>query len=437
MATIANPIAGASPNVGGDSPAVAELDPVESLPAEGSDPTVDNTSEPEGEVDDVNQPEAGTEGAEGESREDGRLIPKWMRAMKEADPEGYKQAKSVLFNLKGREAIHPTVQAAREDHDLVQSLGGKEGATKLQEDSVFFKEAANQFLKGDQAFVKDLWEEDPIAAALHVSPMLDEFKARDLEGYKSTVARIWQNDFKQLNFAPALKDLANAIKAGDKDTASAIANSIQEWHDSILNVASRAEDPRVKTLLAERNKQHETREQTQKQEFLKSYQTETINTVVADAGKVFDSFFRGRKIDAEDRTDLLRESLTIANKAVLADKAFLEQRDKHLARGDSHAAQRLTKARYAQEMNAAVKRIARRYGLSAGPAKPNTPTPQKDNNNQPKAVQGYSNINARPQVDQIDQAATARANGGDFAGSIVSKRAVLRDGRKVSWAHIK
>src|ERR1700675_1545734 len=106
----------------------------------------------------------GTKPGDTEVREDGRLIPKWMRALKETDPEGYKKAKTDLFELQGRRSVHPTVQAAREEHDLVQSLGGKDGVGKLREQSSFYSEAANQFLKGDPAFVKDLWEEDRIAA---------------------------------------------------------------------------------------------------------------------------------------------------------------------------------------------------------------------------------------------------------------------------------
>lgn len=431
MSTVPNAIAGASSNVDGGSSSIAELDPVASLPTEGPDSPVDADAPlPEGEV--VDQPEAGADDPKGEVREDGRLIPKWMRAMKESDPEGYKAAKSVFFSMKERESIHPTVQAAREEHDLVQSLGGKEGATKLQEDSVFFKDAANQFLKGDPAFIKDLWEEDAIAAALHVSPMLEEFKARDLDGYKSTIARIWENDFKRLNFAPALQDLQSAIQRGDKASASEIAKSIQQWHDSILDVSKRAEDPRVKTLLAERNKAHETRQQSQQQEFLKTYQTEAVNEVVGEAGKVFDSFFKGRKIDAEDRTDLLREALGLANKAVIADADFIKQRDAHLARGDSHSAKRLTKARYNQEMTIAVKRIARRYGLVSGQARqPQSQQQQKPNNGQGvQPAQGYAFVNARPQPEQINRRLTTNE-------MIISKKAILNDGRKVDWSKVK
>lgn len=433
MGNTPNVIAGAGSNVDSGSTAVADLDVADPLAAtDDVDSSATDTPDSEG-GDDGSQPEAGAEGAVGDTtKEDGRLIPKWMRAMKEADPEGFKQAKSVLFSLKERENIHPTVQAAREEHDLVQSLGGREGATKLQDDAGFFKEASSQFLKGDPAFVKDLWTEDPIAAALHVSPMLEEFKAKDLAGYKSTIARIWEHDFKALNFAPALKDLRDAIAAKDATTAMQIAQSIQSWHDSIIDESRKGEDPRVKTLLAERNKGHETRQQAEQAEFIKAYRTEASNEIISEGGKTFDSFFRGRKLDKDDRNDLLRESLTIANRAIEADKEFITQRDNHLKRGDSHSALKLTKARYAREMSEAVKRVARRYGLVSGQAKPNQAQPQKPNTNggQPAAAQGFTVVSARPEAEQIDHRRTT-------SEMIVNGRAILNDGRKVDWSKLK
>jgi hypothetical protein len=428
MGTTPNVVAGASSNVDGGSPAVADLEPVVPLTTDSPDSSTQDTPDLGGEVDEFGQPKTKVDDAA--AVEDGRVIPKWIRDMKEANPEGYKAAKADFFSHREYKSIYPTVQAAREANDLIQSLGGAQGAQKLQEEATFFKDASNQFLKGDPAFVKDLWEEDPIAAALHVQPMLEEFKARDFEGYKSSIARIWANDFKRLNFAPALSDLAAAIKGKNFDAAAEIANSIQTWHDSIMDVASRAEDPRVKTLLAERTKQHETRQQSEREEFLKGYRTEATNAVVSEGEKVFDSFFRNRKIDKEDREDLLRESLSIANRAVIADKSFTEQRDKHLQRGDSAAAMRLTKARYAQEMTEAVKRVARRYGLVSGQPKGSTQQQQQRPGNQPQPQQGFVAVKERPQAEQINRRATTN-------DMILAGRAILNDGRKVDWSALK
>lgn len=423
--------------------ATADIDPTAGLntsvvdpPAEGAQPSDDGTPteeiapKPEGEE---LAPEPGTgEGEQPEVKEDGRVIPQWMKELQKNNPEAYKKAKADLFEMRDRRSVHPTVQAAREEHELIESLGGRKGAETLREDASFFKDAANQFLKGDPSFVKDLWDEDKIAAALHVQPMLDAFKTNDLDGYRSTIARIWSNDFKGVGFAPALHNLINAINSGDKANASAIAKTFQEWHDDIVGLAQKADDPRIKTLLADRARQHETKQQTEHQEFLKSYRTEAVNTVVEEGTRVFDSFFKNRKLDSEDRNDLLRETLAIANRAVVNDKDFTAQRDKHLERGDSVSAIRLTKARYAREFADSAKRVARRYGLVSGPAKPNQPTQKPNGQPAPKGPAGYVAVNVRPQPEDID-----RSYGKTTNEDIISKKAILRDGRKVTWAHLK
>ena len=415
-----------------------ELDP--SLSPDGG---VQVEDEPSTEVVEGEQPPTtGKPGEDkGEIREDGRLIPKWMRALKETNPEGFKKAKADLFELMDRRQLHPTAQAAREEHDLVQSLGGKEGVAKLRENDRFYSEAADQFLKGDPAFVKDLWEEDPIAAALHVQPMLENFKAKDFEGYRTMTARMQKQELDAVGFGPALRNLIDAIEKKDFETALNIlvkgrdaqgnASNFVSWYNSIHDIASKAEDPRVKSLLAERAKARDTERQTERSEFLKGYRSEAINTVVSEAEKVFDSFFKGRKLDPEDRLDLIRDAVKLANQKVEADKAFMEDREGHLTHKDSHSALQLTKARFARELPEAVKRIARRYGLTSGTPGNGTQRQQQQPPGGGKPLeQGWTAATARPDPMDIDRSRTSN-------DMILSKRAIMKDGKKVDWSKLK
>lgn len=391
------------------------------------DTSTSTTDEGTGDTTSVVEP--GTEGQPTSAKEDGRTIPQWIKGLQETNPAAYQKAKTDFFDHRERRSIHPTVQSAREEHNLVQSLGGTNGVTKLREDAGFFKEAAGQFAKGDPAFVKDLWDEDPIAAALHVSPMLDAFKTRDIEGYKSMVARMWDKEFKDVGFATGLQSLQQAIQAGNKEDALALLKSFGDWKESITGLANRAEDPRVKTLLAERAKNHETKQQSERQDFLKGYRTEAINTVEADGRKVLESFFRDAKMDETDRRDLLKDMLTAANRAVLADKTFVETRDRHLANGDSHSALQLTRARFAQEFTSASKRIANRYNRGVIPPTPKPGTP----GTQPgvKVDPGWVAVTTRPDPSEIDRNKTTNEM------IISGKRAILKNGKKVDWSNLK
>ena len=390
-------------------------DPASSTETEVVDETIDN------------QPEPTLTETDGPADE--RKLPNYVKALKEADPKGFAKAKTEFFDLAARRSVHPTVQAAREEHELVTQFGGREGISKLREDGQYFKTAAQQFLKGDPAFVKDLFDEDPIAAELHVPHFLEAYRTKNFDGYKTTLAQLWDTEFKNVGFDNAFEFLESAITAGEKDKALGALKSFRDWKTSISETARRGPSPREKALLAERAKQHETREQSERDDFHKSYRTDALNQVVEDGSKVFDSFFKGRKIDAEDRTDLLREAFAFANRAVQGDKQFVEQRDAHLAAGDAAAALKLSRARFAKEMPEAVKRVARRYGMIAGPAKP-TPTGDKPNQPGAQPAAGFVRVNARPNPDDIDRAKSTRE-------MLQAGRAILKNGRKIDWAHLR
>lgn len=429
-----------------------------SVGADGTAGGVPTESQPEGDAGDGGDAEPivpdgeGDEGAEGAgdgkgegtgegegegegvaTPEDGRVIPPYIRKMKETDPASYKEAKAQFFDLRSRRAVHSTVQAAQADRDTIESLGGSEGIGKIQGEITDFHTLSSQFTKGDPAFVKDLFEQDPIAASLHVQPMLDAMKAADVEGYKGLLARTWQGEFTQVGLPNALKALGAAVEAGDKAKAVELLGAITNWQQTITDFASRAEDPRVRTLLAERTKQAEGKEKADKDTFIKSYETEAVNTVVADAAKVFDSFFRNRKLSKDDRDDLLRECFRAADGSIASDKAFHEQKNAHLSRGDSKAALKLVKARYASAFPEAVKKVLRRYGMLSG--KPGAKQPVIQNQGGagggkgPVSVAGFTKVNVRPRAEEIDRRKTTDSD-------IINKRATLKDGKKISWAHL-
>jgi hypothetical protein len=386
-----------------------------------------------------------------EPKEDGRIIPAHIRALKDTKPEEYKRAKTDFFDLRDRRTVHPTVQAAREEHELIQSLGGNEGITQLREDGQFFKQAAQQFLRGDKAFYSDLWEEDQTAAETGLPIMLELAREKSKDVYDAVLSRVWDEEFKLAGWDRQINALAQAIENGEKERAITLVEAFHNWRKGYTSKAQRAEDPRLKRLMAERASEQENKSKTEQETFLNSYKAAALNAVASDTEKMFDSYFKGRKItapdrseaDEDDRKDLLREILSLAVRKAGEDQEFIRQREQHLKNGDSNAALKLTKSRYAIVLPDAVKRVARRYGMLAGNPKP---APTKENGAGPsgaqpaKPAQGFVNVNERPQRTEINQEATARLaakEGLTWQDLVVGGRAVLNDGRKVSWAHLK
>src|SRR5271170_6960580 len=125
----------------------SEAEPITGTPAEGGDaPPPEGEQEPGAESD--QPPREGTE-------EDNRVLPKWIRGLKEADPEGFKRAKTDFFDLKERRTDFPTVADARKAKSTIEALGGTAGIAEMQEDRDYFKGAATKFLDGDPGFAQE------------------------------------------------------------------------------------------------------------------------------------------------------------------------------------------------------------------------------------------------------------------------------------------
>src|ERR1700675_4555348 len=98
--TGATSIGGAGPSEG-----ATEVDPNVELESVDSPSTkVQDVEEPSTEVVEGEEPQGGKPG-DTEVREDGKLIPKWMRALKKSAPKGKKKAKTDLFELRGRSSV--------------------------------------------------------------------------------------------------------------------------------------------------------------------------------------------------------------------------------------------------------------------------------------------------------------------------------------------
>jgi hypothetical protein len=90
----------------------------------------------------------------------------------------------------------------------------------------------------------------------------------------------------------------------------------------------------------------------------------------------------------------------------------------------------LTKSRYARELPEAVKRVARRYGLVSGTPAQRTGQPQPNTPGAPKPEAGWVAVNQRPTPEEIDRSLTSNE-------MIISKRAILKNGKKVDWRALK
>src|SRR5690348_14275190 len=406
---------GITSSIAESQPAVEETQPVQTdgqqTPVEGAQPS--------GE-----QPEQ-------RASEDGRVIPKWIRDMQKANPKGYQQAKNDFFSLREFRQVFPSVADARQAKEQLELVGGTEGLSELQTTNGEFKSVAQQFFDGDPAFVDDLANEDPLAFGTHVPHTLDKFKEIDEAGYNREMARRITGEHDAVQLRQQLVSAYQAIKADNKDEALRILYAIAGWHDRLAEIGKQEDDPRFVKLREELKTERQQTQANATKELNAEYRTNAEKAITEKASALLDSYLAGRKIEPDDRNQLMQNVMYAANSEVLKDANFQKQlslqRERAISLRNSSSAVRFAVARYEQALKLAVERQARLMGVSSKAAIPGNKPAPNGNKPVPKAIDGFEYVTQSPPNNEIDRSQTTRE-------MVLKQRAVLKGGRKVTWA---
>lgn len=409
-----------------------EAEPIEGAPVEGADPP-----QPEGEQ------QAGAESDQpqgDEAGEDGRVLPKWIRSLKEGDPEGYKKAKTDFFDLRERRTDFPTVADARKAKQTLELVGGEAGLAEIQADNAEFTGISKDFLNGDPKFATDLFEQDPIAAAQHMPHMLEALQKIDGQAYNRLIAKQFAREFQAhaingQTLFDSLKTVYGLMKEGKGEEALAGLNAIALWHNRITELSKQEENPEVKKLRDKIKADEQARTNEGQKAFLTSYRDEAQKAVKDGATQLVTQFLGTRKLDAESRNLAVNNTISLANDLLNDGKTFpnfAKQRDLLFQRGDKAALLRYVNSAWKQALDMSVKRVMRLVGgggTAPAPKGQGTP-PGKPGAGAPKSDPGFLKVNERPNPISIDRQKSP-------ASMILNeRRAVLKDGRKVTWAHL-
>lgn len=415
-----------APNAGAvgseSTSSIAESQPAaeetQALGTEGQQPVAEGT-QPSGE-----QPEQ-------QPSEDGRVIPRWIRDMQKANPQGYQQAKNDFFSLRSYRQVFPSVAEATKAREQLELVGGPDGLADLQTTNGEFKSVAQQFFDGDPAFVNDLAAEDPIAFGTHVPHTLDKFKEIDETGYNREMARRITGEHEAAQLRPQLVAAYQAVKSGNTDDALRILNAIAGWHDRLAEIASQEDDPRFTKLREELKAERQQSQEKATKELNTEYRTNAEKAITEKATALLDSYLAGRKLSPEDRNQLMQNVLYAANSEVQKDATFLKQlslqKERAISLRNSSAAVRFAVARYEQALKLAVERQARLMGVTSKPAANGGNAAPNGNKPAPKAIEGFEYVTQPPSDKELDRSQTTR-------DMILKQRAVLKGGRKVTWA---
>lgn len=431
------PSVGASEGGGGEATTPAaptgEAEPIEGAPIEGAE-----QPQPEGDQ----EPGAESDKPKGEdASEDGRVLPKWIRSLKDADPEGFKKAKTDFFDLRERRTDFPTVADARKAKQTLELVGGEAGLAEMQADNAEFSAISKKFLNADPQFASDLFEQDTISAVQLVPHVLEQLQKHDGAAYNRLVAKQFSREFeaRAINGGTIRAALERAFAAAPQGEAGQAIrdelNAIASWQDKVTQLAKQEENPEVKKLREKIKADEQARTSETQKAFTASYRDEAVKANTGEAERLVTQYLGTRKLDPESRNLALRNTISLANELLLDGKSFpdfAKQRDLLFQRGDKAALVRYVTSAWKQALAKSVQRVMRLVGGGATPANgkgaAQAAGAKPTANGAKPAPQGYIKVKERPDPRLIDRSKSP------FSQIMNEQKATLKDGRKVTWA---
>ena len=348
--------------------------------------------------------------------------------IKAENPDVGKILTKSIFRLAELDREFPGgLTDVRELRDKVEELGGITGIEQKIEGATELQELAVQFDAGNPAFVDDMVASNPESFAALAPVVFAKFAELQPESYAAYVGRVVYSDFTRNGLPLMLQRLADFIPA-DNPKAAELYNSIWGYLEGFKALADK---PMATARPRQEQRQPDASAQREEQLRAREWKVERDSVQRSIVREAETSTLAGRKPNNEEGAQI-RELFLIRSKST-ADKLFPGWGDKSqrfIKNGD--------KAGYIRYMTAIYRRVVPEAMASAvnstlrGSRKPAATT----NGAQPKkpvaagaaqqANGDWKPVSAEPGTWDIDMNRTNTA-------MLQQNRAILRDGRRVSW----
>ena len=315
--------------------------------------TGDSDSAPPSEVEGAEPPAEGAEQPEGEADAeaeefDGRMVDAKTRsalaALKKVDPasakllsDTYHRTARIIKDV-GAENLSQAVNKVAAMAATLESVGGAEGLTTLNEEVEGFRNEATQFANGDPALPRALYAENQKGLVRSVQASLDVLAESNAEHFKEAIMPSVVQRLEQAGMYSSIPALLKLIEEGKGQEAYELTSNIQKW----LGDAKSLREKELKVRAEkdpEREKFEQERADFEKQkveQYDKAIETNVVRMNNASLARVIDPFLREIKVTdplgRETFTDAVRAKIS---KAIHEDKTFRMQYAAIMRKGDA------------------------------------------------------------------------------------------------------
>jgi hypothetical protein len=292
--------------------------------------------------------------------QDGRVIPAELREVFKANPK----LRDAWFSERAYREAFPTVRAAREMAELFP--GGIEDARLLRDASETLQHLDGLYVtnsqESHQALAQQLAELSPEAYPNFVVQAVNNWAARDPEGYRETVRATLADELPGWVAEQRLPDhtqaLLQALERGDTEQAKALAQQQLEWTRRIGSGRpdrdrrdAQGADPEIERLRA----QLAERDARDRQQAEESLRTEVTNRYVTEVIGFLEKAVPASSQRAREK--MVGEVVNAINQQLAQSPAFMAQLNQLKAAGQMQEAANFVMARAKQLLPQAGRRI--------------------------------------------------------------------------------
>jgi len=359
---------------------------------------------------------------------DGRQVPQKYKEIFKND----KFLKGLFFQDKVlRQAYPGGVKEAVQAKQAFDEMGGPEGVQEMQNEVKEFRATDELFMAGDPKLMDRMFQLYPESTAKLVQAGLEKWSGADKDTYNHVMGRVV---FNTLSTAQPMHEAYNLLAAlKDNPQAQEAAKQLASWYNGIRDVADKVPekkvDPKAKELDERESKLKET-EQRQRVESINAAVRPKLmtamETALAQEFKV--SGLNFKQINETNPGGVRRLMANIMQEVkarVLSDQRYVDNYESALAEGNQAKALKLFEQKHSKvvhEASATIwKEFAPLFGVKGAVKRPAMAASMAGANGN-----GVTQMSAMPDRMLI--------NWGHPGTKVIDKVAVLKDGKKVSWA---
>jgi|SRR5215469_3181690 len=377
----------------------------------GAEPAADDGGvEETDQAAEADVPESDDQAASGEEisgegvspKPDGRALPdqvkKALAKLRETDPQAADVARRAYYEASDFKRVFPSVTAARDARDLIDSVGGAEGIQNLQGEANDYARELTAMANGDPSIVDELAKDYPESLPALVPHALEKLAQTNPAAYERTVAKAMATALRDKGVAHSVTRLLELIGDGKQQAAHDLASKLAQWISGVEEYAKSkpettsgetAEAKALRDRQAELDRRESSHFRTQVAHSVITAMNEAVNRGLAP-------FLKGSKLTAQQRSDLVNSVRGHIAKGFEGNTSYQERMKALLAGGDIKAVERYIRGQLSSDrVGRSVKAI---WGLRgfARPAK------QPSGNGSGAATTAPAMVASKPSADQID-----------------------------------